>query len=260
MNLGLRLGELFSCAGKVAIVTGAGTGIGCASAEALAAAGARVTLAGLAGSGVDRAAVELRSGGYAARAVTCDVTDDVRLDALVADVLTAEGRLDIVVANAGAALDTPDANDALDRLDRMYALNVRAVARLAERTAPAIAEAGGGSFIVMSSIAGLRGNQVLSGYGVTKAANAQLVRNLAVRWGNRNVRANAVSPGVIDTAFARSITGDDEAARARLARTPLGRFGTAAEVAGTVLWLASPAGAFVSGQNIVVDGGTLISD
>jgi NAD(P)-dependent dehydrogenase (short-subunit alcohol dehydrogenase family) len=114
--------------------------------------------------------------------------------------------------------------------------------------------------VVVSSIAGLRGNRLLGGYGVTKAASAQLVRNLAVQWGDRGVRVNAVSPGVIDTGFATPITGDPEVAARRLERTPLQRFGTADEVAAAVLWLVAPSGAFVTGQNIVIDGGTLISD
>lgn len=255
MTTTLAPAALFSCAGRTALVTGAGSGIGRTTAEALAAAGAHVTLAGPADSGVAAGVAHLRSLGYAAEAAEADVTDDAHLVAL-----TGSGVFDIVVANAGAALDDPDADDALDRLDRMYALHVRSVARLAELTLPAMADAGGGAFVVVSSIAGLRGNRVLAGYGVTKAANAQLARNLAVQWGPRGIRANAVSPGVIDTAFAAPITGDDAAASARLARTPLRRFGTTAEVAGTVVWLASPAGAFVSGQNIVVDGGTLIAD
>jgi NAD(P)-dependent dehydrogenase (short-subunit alcohol dehydrogenase family) len=95
---------------------------------------------------------------------------------------------------------------------------------------------------------------------MTKAANAQLARNLAVQWGPQGIRANAVSPGVISTPFAEIITKDPARAEARLERTPLRRFGTPEEVAGTVAWLASPAGAFVSGQNIVIDGGTLVYD
>jgi NAD(P)-dependent dehydrogenase (short-subunit alcohol dehydrogenase family) len=123
-----------------------------------------------------------------------------------------------------------------------------------------MAAGGGGSFVVMSSLSGLRGNRLLGLYGITKAANAQLARNLAVQWGPQNIRVNAISPGVIETDFARPITADPALAPARLAKTPLGRFGQPYHVAGTVLWLASKAGSFTSGQNIVVDGGTLISD
>ena len=142
----------------------------------------------------------------------------------------------------------------------MFELHVKSVLRLADAALPAIANAGGGAFPVMSSLSGLRGNTAIGGYGITKAANAQLVRNIAVQCGPRGIRANAVSPGVIATEFAKPILGDPDAARTRLAKTPLGRFGTTAEIAVTVVWLASPAGAFVSGQNIVVDGGTLASD
>lgn len=251
---------LFSCAGQVAIVTGAGTGIGRACAEALAAAGARVVVAGLADSGPDDAAAELVAQGADAFGFACDVTDAAQLAALVDATLSRWGRLDTVLANAGAALDQPGADDALERMDRMYALHVRAVAQLADLTLPIIAETGGGAFLIMSSLSGLRGNRVLSGYGVTKAANAQLARNIAVQWGSRGIRSNAISPGVIATDFAAPITADPDAAATRLAKTPLGRFGTPAEVAGAVVWLASRAGAFVTGQNIVIDGGTLISD
>jgi len=252
--------SLFSCAGQVAIVTGAGTGIGRACAEALAAAGARVVLAGLADSEPERAAAELVGQDFEAMGVACDVTDAAQLADLVSQAVGMWGRIDTVLANAGAALDQPDAEDILERMDRMYALHVRAVAALAELTLPTMADGGGGAFLIMSSLSGLRGNRVLSGYGVTKAANAQLARNLAVQWGGRGIRANAISPGVIATEFAAPITADADAAAARLAKTPLARFGTPAEVAGAVVWLASPAGAFVTGQNIVIDGGTLISD
>lgn len=142
----------------------------------------------------------------------------------------------------------------------MFDLHVRSVLRLAGATLPIMAEGGGGLFLVMSSLSGVRGNSMIGGYGVTKAANAQLVRNLAVQWGGRGIRANALSPGVIATDFARPITGDAAGAPVRLAKTPLGRFGTPAEVAGAVVWLASAAGAFVSGQNIIIDGGTLVAD
>lgn len=252
--------RLFSCAGQVAIVTGGASGIGLACAEGLAAAGARVMIAGLAASRPEEAAAALVDRGLEVAGAVCDVTDAAQQAALVADTVARWGRLDTVVANAGVALDTPDGADALDRLDRMFDLHVRSVAQLAELTLPVMAESGGGAFLVMSSLSGLRGNRVLSGYGVTKAANAQLARNLAVQWGGRGIRVNAISPGVIDTEFATPISGDAASAAVRIAKTPLGRFGTPLEVAGAVVWLSSPAGAFVSGQNIVIDGGTLISD
>lgn len=251
--------RLFSCAGQVAIVTGGSSGIGRAAAEALAAARARVLLVGLPDSDPDVVASELRDGGLDVEGLAADLTAPGAAGDVVTAAVDRWGRLDTVVANAGAALDAPGPV-ALDALDRMYALHVRSVAELANVSVPVIAEHGGGAFLVMSSIAGLRGNRVLSGYGMTKAANAQLARNLAVQWGPSGVRANAISPGVIETGFARPITEDPSLAAVRRERTPLRRFGRVEEVAGAVVWLASSAGAFVSGQNIVIDGGTLIAD
>jgi len=256
--------RLFSVDGQVAIVTGATSGIGLVAAEALAAAGARVVLAGL--GDADGAARGLVERGMQAIGVECDVTAAAIPAALVAEAVARWGRLDTVFANAGAALDDPasvdhpGSPDALALLDRMFDLHVRSVLRLADAALPVMGDAGGGAFLVMSSLSGLRGNRVIAGYGITKAANAQLVRNLAVQWGGRGIRVNALSPGVIATDFARPIIGDPAAALTRLAKTPLARFGTSAEVAGAVVWLASPAGAFVSGQNIIIDGGTLVAD
>jgi NAD(P)-dependent dehydrogenase (short-subunit alcohol dehydrogenase family) len=256
--------RLFSLEGQVAVVTGASSGIGLVSAEALAAAGAKVVLAGL--GDVDGVARGLVERGMQAVGIQCDLMDGATSAVLVKEAVTRWGRLDTVFANAGAALDDPasadhpGSPDALALLDRMFDLHVRSVLRLADAALPVMGETGGGSLVVMSSLSGLRGNRVIAGYGITKAANAQLVRNLAVQWGGRGIRVNALSPGVIATDFARPITGDPATALTRLAKTPLARFGTSAEVAGAVVWLASPAGAFVSGQNIIIDGGTLVAD
>lgn len=260
MTSSLDPATLFSCAGQVAVVTGAATGIGNAAAEALGAAGARVLVVGLPGPETTAAADRLTDLGIDAAAHECDVTDAFAPSGIVTAALDRWGRIDTVLCNAGAALDSPDGTTSADALTRMFDLHVRSVLALAEAALPVMADGGGGAFLILSSIAGLRGNRVLSGYGVTKAANAQAARNLAVQWGGRGIRSNAISPGVIDTAFARPITGDSALAQARQAATPLGRFGTAREVAGAVVWLASPAGAFVTGQNIVIDGGTLVAD
>lgn len=260
----LRPDALFSLAGRVAIVTGATSGIGLVTAEALAAAGADVVLAGLGDArGAARALAER---GMSAVGVECDLTAPSAPAGLVAEAVDRFGRLDVVFANAGAALDAPDdaahpgSDEALDRLDRMVELHVRSVLRLADAALPVMADGGGGLFLVMSSLSGLRGNRAIGAYGITKAANAQLARNIAVQWGPRGIRANALAPGVIATEFARPITGDPGAAATRLSKTPLRRFGRPEEVAGAVVWLASDAGAFVSGQTIVIDGGTLASD
>ena len=256
----LRPDRLFSCRGQVAIVTGATSGIGRASAEALAAAGARVLIVGLSDGDPHAVAESMVATGLEVAGIASDVTSADAPQQLVSAAVDRWGRLDTVVCNAGAALDDPDAPGLVDALDRMQDLHVRSVVRLAQAALPVMSDTGGGAFIIMSSIAGLRGNRILAGYGVTKAANAQIARNIAVQWGPSGVRANAISPGVIETEFARPITDDASVAATRRDRTPLRRFGRVEEVAGAVVWLASSAGAFVSGQNIVIDGGTMISD
>ena len=253
--------ELFSLTGTVAIVTGATRGIGLSTARLLASAGATTVLTGLPEEQPERVAAALASDGLPIVGRACDARDERRLRGVVEFALSEFGRIDTVVANAGVALDSgPHVNSTDEQLDAMLDLHVRGVLRLANLAIPRMADDGGGSFVVMSSIAGLRGNRLLGLYGITKAANAQLARNLAVQWGERNVRVNAISPGVIETDFAKPITDNGAVALIRLARTPLHRFGLPHHVAGTVLWLASEAGAFTTGQNIVVDGGTLIAD
>ncbi|MFV0374647.1 SDR family NAD(P)-dependent oxidoreductase, partial [Microbacterium sp.] len=178
-----------------------------------------------------------RDAGGAAIGIPCNVTDAAALTAAVEQVHERWGRVDTVLASAGAALDAPGASDVLDRLDRMFDLHVRSVVRLSEATLPLMAGGGGGAFRAMSSLSGLRGNRLIGGYGITRAAVAQLARNIAVQWGPRGIRSTALSPGVIATDFATPITGDPEAAAVRLAKTPLRRFGTPAEVATAVVWL-----------------------
>jgi NAD(P)-dependent dehydrogenase (short-subunit alcohol dehydrogenase family) len=252
--------ELFSLDGTVALVTGATSGIGLATAEVLASAGATTILSGLHSEDPEGMAEALAAGGLPVTGRGCDVTSAADLEALVAWTLATHGRVDTVFANAGVALDQgPYTTSTDEQLDRMFEIHVRSVLRLANLVIPQMADRGSGAFIIMSSLAGLRGNSQIGLYGITKAANAQLARNLAVQWGGSGVRVNAVSPGVIETEFARVII-DGPGRDARLAKTPMRRFGEPAQVAGTVLYLASPAGAFTSGQNIVIDGGTLVSD
>jgi NAD(P)-dependent dehydrogenase (short-subunit alcohol dehydrogenase family) len=139
-------------------------------------------------------------------------------------------------------------------------VNLRSVHWLTSLIAPQMAERGGGSVIIVSSIAGVRGNKAIGLYGLSKAASAQLTRNLAVEWGPRNVRANAISPGLIRTQFAAPLLSNEAVLERRLSLTPLRRVGEPHEIAGVAVMLASPAGAFITGQNLIVDGGTTISD
>lgn len=252
--------ELFSLDGTVALVTGGTSGLGLATAEVLASAGATTVLSGLDSDNPEAVAESLAAEGLPIFGRVCDVSSDDDLAATVEWTLATFGRIDTVFANAGVVLDTGPHTTSTDaQLDRMFTIHVRSVLHLANLVIPQMAERGSGAFIVMSSLSGLRGNSQIGLYGITKAANAQLARNLAVQWGPSGVRVNAVSPGVIATEFAKPIT-EGPGREARLAKTPMKRFGDPSHVAGTVLYLASPAGSFTTGQNIVVDGGTLVSD
>jgi NAD(P)-dependent dehydrogenase (short-subunit alcohol dehydrogenase family) len=259
---------LFSLQNTVALVTGATRGIGLASVRALASAGACVILTGLESDDPVGIAAGLADEGLAVEGCVLDVTDAAASVALIDRIRAQHGRLDTLVCNAGVAIDpspTPGQpqrfdGQAQERLESMFSIHVQSVLTLCDSALPLMATDGGGSVIIMSSLSGLRGNKVIGLYGVTKAANAQIARNLAVQWGPRNIRANALAPGVIDTPFASPITQNEEIAQRRREQTPLKRFGNVDNVAGTVLYLASNAGSFTTGQTLVVDGGTIIND
>jgi NAD(P)-dependent dehydrogenase (short-subunit alcohol dehydrogenase family) len=139
-------------------------------------------------------------------------------------------------------------------------VNLRSVLWLTSEVIPGMAARGGGSVIITSSISGVRGNKAIGLYGLSKAGNAELARNLAVEWGPSNVRVNAISPGLVRTEFARPMLEKPEVMERRLALTPLRRAGEPHEVAGVAVMLAARAGAFITGQNLIVDGGTTIGD
>lgn len=245
--------KLFDLAGQTALVTGATQGLGLAIAQALAEHGARVRV-----SDRDAAACERVAAGLpAARAMAADLGDVSAIDALV----EAAGAVDILVCNAGVQGPAGPLGQATDAdWQTVMDINLRAAARLASGLIPGMARRGSGSVVLMSSIAGLRGNRSIGLYGLSKAALAQLARNLAVEWGPQGVRVNAVSPGLIRTPLAAGLLADAAFMQRRLQATPLRRVGEPHEIAGVVVLLASRAGGFITGQNLVVDGGTLIHD
>lgn len=249
-------GGLFDLSGKVALVTGSTRGIGRAIAEAMQAAGAKVVISSENTEDTAKAAEELGTIG-----ITADVTDREALAALVDGTTAAFGGLDILVCNAGiTGQPGPFADVDMDDFDRVMAINLRSQVVLANLALPYIAARGGGSAILISSLAGLRGNGAINAYALAKAGVAQLARNLAVEWGPRNVRVNAISPGFIRTDLSAPLLANEAFMARRMAMTPLRRPGEVEEVAGAAVFLASPAGAFVTGHNLVVDGGTLITD
>ena len=253
--------DLFRLTGQVALVTGAAQGLGWAIAGAMAAHGAAVVLADTQVEACEEAAAVLRSQGHEALALGCDMADPDQVARLVHAASAWRGRVDALVCNAGVQGPAGPLAQASDAdWQQVWDINLRGVARLAQGLIPGMAAHGGGSVVLMSSIAGLRGNTSIGLYGLSKAALAQLARNLAVEWGPQQVRVNAISPGLIRSPLSTGLMDNAEFMQRRLALSPLRRVGEPHEVAGVAVMLASPAGAFITGQNLVVDGGTLISD
>jgi NAD(P)-dependent dehydrogenase (short-subunit alcohol dehydrogenase family) len=252
---------LFDLRGQVALVTGASRGIGGAIAHELASAGAVVVLSSEDAEACESAAGELRRAGCGATALPCDVAVKREVEDLVQATFDLHGQIDILVCNAGVAPHAGPIATAGDAdWDATMTVNLRSILWLTNLVIPRMAARGQGSVIIVSSIAGLRGNKSIGLYGISKAGSAQLARNLAVEWGPSNVRVNAISPGVIRTEFAKPMLLDASLMERRIALTPLRRVGEPQEVAGAALLLAAPAGAFITGQNLIVDGGTTIGD
>ena len=253
--------HLFDLTGRVALVTGATGGLGSAICDALAAHGARIILSDLDPASCESAAAVLRGQGGEAQALACDMADRGSVATMARAAVSLWNRVDVLVCNAGVQgpVGPLSAVTAAD-WEAVMNINLAGPLALVTEVIPHMASAGGGSVVLMSSIAGLRGTSTLGSYALSKAGLAQLARNLAVEWGPSNVRVNAISPGLIRTPLAADLIDDGSFMRRRLAATPLRRIGEPHEVAGVVVMLAARAGAFISGHNLVVDGGTTISD
>ena len=247
---------LFDLTGKVALITGSTKGIGRSIAEEMARCGAKVVISSRKAEACEQVAGELKAQGFEAIAVPCHVGRKEDLQHLVDTTLKTWGRIDVLVCNAatnpvyGTTLEISD-----DAWDKIMQTNVKGTFWLANMVLPQMAERGEGSVILLSSIAGLRGNAVIGTYGVSKAAEAALARNLAVEWGPRGIRVNSIAPGLIRTDFAQALLDDPERVRVAEQKTPLRRIGDPVDIAGVAVFLASPASAYVTGQLIVADGG-----
>ena len=255
------MADLFSLRGSTAIVTGSSRGLGLAIAEAFAEAGGNVMICSEDSEAVAQIGRALAKKWPSVAWRKCDVTIETDQQALVEETVKRFGALDIVVANAGISgsmRGTIGADSAEHR--HVMAVNLDSVVHLCRLAAPHLRSRGGGSLILLSSLAGLRGNRSLGSYALSKAALSQLARNLAVELGPDNIRANAIAPGFIRTELAAPLLADEAFMARRMANTPLRRTGEPIEVAGAALFLASRAGAFITGQTLVIDGGTLITD
>jgi NAD(P)-dependent dehydrogenase (short-subunit alcohol dehydrogenase family) len=255
---GLKMGELFDLTGKVAIITGSSRGIGKAIAERMAEHGAKVVISSRKAGPCEEVAAEInaKSAGHAI-AVPANISSKEDLQRLVDETRSAFGKVDIVVCNAasnpyyGSQLDITD-----DAFSKILSNNIVANNWLIAMVAPEMKERHDGAVIIVSSIGGLRGSQVIGAYCISKAADMQLARNLAQELGPSGIRVNCIAPGLVKTDFARALWDTPEGEKRASSGTPLRRLGEPDDIAGAAVFLGSKAGSWMTGQTIVVDGGS----
>lgn len=253
------MASLFDLKGKVAIVTGSSRGIGRAIALRLAEHGAKVVVSSRKADACETVAAEIKANGGEAIVVGCNIFYKEQLQNLVDQTNKQFGKIDILVCNAavnphfGPAATIPD-----EAFDKIIGSNVRSNFWLCNMVCPQMAERGGGSVIIVSSIGGLMGSSSLGTYNISKAADMQIARNIAVEWGGKNVRANCIAPGLVRTDFARALWENPETAKKFTRDAPLLRMGEPDEIAGAAVFLAAPASNFMTGQTMVIDGGVTV--
>ena len=252
--------SLFDLTGKTAVVTGSSRGIGRAIALRLAEHGARVVVSSRKQAACEAVRDEIVAANGEAIVKACNVAHKDQLEALVDAAYGQWGRLDVLVCNAAVnPYFGPAAGIADDTYDYIMNCNVRSNFWLCNMVAPRMAKEGGGAIVIVSSIAGFQGNDKLGVYALSKAADMQLVRNVAVEWGPQGVRANCIAPGLVRTDFARAIWEDPAAHKMATRMAPLRRIGEPDEIAGAAVFLAAPASGFMTGQTMLIDGGRLIA-
>lgn len=251
--------DLFSLKDKVALITGSTKGIGLSIAETYAAAGAKVVISSRKAEVCEAVASELREKGFEAIAKPCHIGDKAQLQDLVDTTLATWGKIDVLVCNAATnPVYGPLSELTDDAWDKIMDTNVKSTFWLCNMVLPGMAEAGGGSVILLSSIAAIKGNDKIGCYGMSKAAEAALTRNLAVEWGPKGIRVNAIAPGVVVTDFAKALVEDPKRKAIVENQTPLRRLGQPIDIAGVAQFLATDASAYMTGQYLVADGGTTI--
>ncbi|WP_375249329.1 SDR family NAD(P)-dependent oxidoreductase [Sphingomonas sp.] len=252
---------MFDLTDKVVLITGSSRGIGKASAIACAEQGAKVVISSRKQDACDEVANEIdaRFGAGTALAVAANISDKAGLQALVDATRAAFGRIDVLVCNAASnPYYGPQEGIADDQFRKILDNNIVSNHWLIAMVAPEMKERGEGSIVIVSSIGGLRGSTVIGAYCISKAADMQLARNLAHEYGQYGIRVNCIAPGLIKTDFAKALWEDEQAVAARNAATPLRRIGEPEEIAGAVVYLASSASTFMTGQTMVIDGGVTI--
>jgi NAD(P)-dependent dehydrogenase (short-subunit alcohol dehydrogenase family) len=250
----------FDLTGQVALITGSSRGIGRSAAEIMASLGAKVVISSRKTDACEEVVAGIQKAGGEAMAIACNISRKADIEALVVGTIKRWGRIDTLVCNAAVnPYYGPLGGISDEAFDKTMNSNVKSNLWLSNLAIPVMAKAGGGSVIIVSSIGGLRGTGILGAYGISKAADFALARNLAVEWGPKNVRVNCVAPGLVKTDFARALWEDTARLQPRLETTPLRRIGEPHEIGGIVAFLASRAAAFMTGSVIVADGGVTIA-
>jgi NAD(P)-dependent dehydrogenase (short-subunit alcohol dehydrogenase family) len=248
--------ELFSLAGRRALVTGASRGIGRAIALGYARAGADVAVVARSADALEDLAAEVRELGRSVLALRCDVTQREEVVNAVERALNELGGLDVLVNNAGGPVfNAPFLEIRPDGYRRVIELNFMSVVHFCQAVGRHMVERGAGSIVNVDSIGASHPAPLVTPYCAAKAAVVNLTRALAQEWGNAGVRVNALSPGLIETDINRALFGHPEIGRAMARTVPLGRWGEPSEIVGAAVWLASDASAYVTGAQIAVDGG-----
>ena len=254
------MSRLFDLTGKVAVITGSTKGIGKAIAEEYAKAGAKVVISSRKADACEKVANELKEQGLDALPIACHVGDKAQLQNLVDKTLETWGKIDILVCNAATNPVYGPTHDVSDEaFDKIMGTNVKGTFWLCNMVIPQMVKLGGGSIVLLSSIAGIRASANIGVYGMSKAAEAGLARNLSLEWGPKNIRVNSIAPGLIRTDFAQALLDDPDRLKRVEEKLPLRRVGEPVDIAGVALFLGSAAGAYVTGQTIVADGGDTIT-
>jgi NAD(P)-dependent dehydrogenase (short-subunit alcohol dehydrogenase family) len=254
------MANLFDLTGKTALITGSSRGIGRAIAERLAEHGASVVVSSRKLPACEEVAQQIVARGGRAIAHACNISKKEELQGAVAATKKAFGPIDVLVCNAAVNPHYGPSQEISDSaFEKVMDSNVLSNHWLCQMVIPEMAERSDGSVIIVSSVGGLKGTSVLGAYAISKAADMQMARNLAVEWGPRNVRVNCIAPGLVRTDFARALWENPDTYQRAVALYPLRRIGESDEIAGAAVFLASRAGSFVTGQTIVIDGGATIA-
>jgi NAD(P)-dependent dehydrogenase (short-subunit alcohol dehydrogenase family) len=250
----------FGLEDKVAIITGSSRGIGRAIAECCASLGAKVVISSRKAEACEEVAASIKKSGGEATVIPCNISRKPEVEALIAGTVKQYGGVDILVCNAAVnPYYGPLGGISDEQFDKIMASNIKSNLWLCNLAIPNMVARGGGAVIIISSIGGIRGTEVLGAYGISKAADFALARNLACEWGPKNVRVNCVAPGLVKTDFARALWENEENVKRRNAQTPLRRIGMPEEIGGVAAFLAGSAASFITGQVIVADGGVTIA-